>query len=69
MDGWSATRNSNISISDYRFNPDRVIDKAIYEHPLQCSEGIQFVLVNGMLILTDGKIVEGISLGRSFEPP
>jgi N-acyl-D-amino-acid deacylase len=29
------------------FDPDKVIDKATYEKPLQYSEGIQFVFVNG----------------------
>ena len=29
------------------FHPDRVIDKATFDEPLQTSEGIQFVLVNG----------------------
>jgi len=29
------------------FDANRVIDKATYENPLEYSEGIQFVLVNG----------------------
>jgi N-acyl-D-aspartate/D-glutamate deacylase len=51
------------------FDPDRVIDKATYEHPLQYSEGIQFVLVNGALVLKDGKFVEGIFPGRAVRAP
>jgi N-acyl-D-aspartate/D-glutamate deacylase len=51
------------------FDPDRVIDKATYENPLQYSEGIQFVLVNGTLILKDGNLVEGIFPGRAVRAP
>lgn len=51
------------------FDPDRVIDKATYEHPLQYSEGIEFVLVNGTLVLKDGKLVEGIFPGRAVRAP
>jgi len=51
------------------FDPDRVIDKATYENPLQYSEGIQFVLVNGTLILKDGNLVEGIFPGRAVRTP
>lgn len=51
------------------FNPDTVIDRATYEHPLQYSEGIQFVLVNGTLVLKDGKLVEGVFPGRPVRAP
>src|SRR5579859_2201425 len=40
------------------FDPERVIDKATYEDPLEYSQGIQFVLVNGIVVLKDGKLVE-----------
>jgi len=36
------------------FDPNRIIDKATYEEPLQYSEGIQFVLVNGVAVVKDG---------------
>ena len=51
------------------FDPDRVIDKATYEDPLEYSEGIQFVLVNGTLVLKDGKLVEGTFPGRAVRAP
>ena len=42
------------------FDPDRVIDRATYEEPLQYSEGIQFVFVNGVLVLKGGQLVENV---------
>jgi N-acyl-D-aspartate/D-glutamate deacylase len=46
------------------FDPARVIDKATYEEPLQYSEGIPFVLVNGVAVVKDGRLVDGVLPGR-----
>lgn len=51
------------------FDANRVIDKATYEEPLQYSEGIQFVLVNGVPVVKDGKLVEGVFPGRAARAP
>ena len=51
------------------FDPDRVIDKATFEEPLQYSEGIQFVLVNGVLVLRDGQLVERVYPGQAARAP
>lgn len=51
------------------FDPERVIDKATYEDPLQYSEGIQFVLVNGVPVLKDGQLVESVFPGRAARAP
>jgi dihydroorotase len=51
------------------FDPDRVIDKATYEEPLQYSQGIQFVLVNGVAVVRGGKLVAGIFPGRAARAP
>jgi N-acyl-D-aspartate/D-glutamate deacylase len=48
------------------FDPERVIDKATFENPAQYSEGIPFVLVNGTLVVRDGKLVEGVVPGRGL---
>src|SRR5580658_8707888 len=45
------------------FDPARVIDKATFEEPNQYSEGIPFVLVNGVLVVRDGKVIEGVKSG------
>lgn len=51
------------------FDPARIIDKATYEDPLQYSEGIVFVLVNGVQVAKDGKLVEGAHPGRAARAP
>ena len=47
------------------FDANRVIDKATFEKPLQYSQGIQFVLVNGTPVVSDGKLVAGVLPGRA----
>ncbi len=37
------------------FNPETVNDKATYENPYQLPEGIQHVIVNGIVVVFDGK--------------
>jgi len=51
------------------FDPNRVIDQATYENPLQYSEGIQFVFVNGALVVKDGQLMEGVFPGRAARAP
>jgi N-acyl-D-aspartate/D-glutamate deacylase len=51
------------------FDPARVIDKATYEEPLQYSEGIPFVLVNGVPVVKDGQLVDGVLPGRAARAP
>lgn len=36
------------------FDPDKISDKATYERPHQYSEGVQFLLINGKLVIEDG---------------
>jgi dihydroorotase len=45
------------------FDPAQVVDKATFEKPDQYSEGIPFVLVNGVLVVREGKIVEHVTPG------
>ena len=45
------------------FDPERVIDRATFENPAQNSEGIAHVLVNGVFVVRDGKLVEGVAPG------
>ncbi|GAC1670441.1 MAG: amidohydrolase family protein [Candidatus Acidiferrum sp.] len=51
------------------FDPERVIDRATYEQPLQHSEGIQFVLVNGVAVVKAGDLVEGVLPGKAARAP
>jgi N-acyl-D-aspartate/D-glutamate deacylase len=51
------------------FDPQRIIDKATFEQPLQYSDGIQFVLVNGTPVLNNGQLVEGVFPGHPARAP
>jgi len=51
------------------FDANTVIDKATYENPLQYSEGIRFVLVNGVPVVRDGQLVDGVFPGRAARAP
>jgi len=51
------------------FDPARIIDKATFDAPLQYSEGIAFVLVNGVPVVKDSQIVEGVRPGRAARAP
>ena len=51
------------------FDPQRVIDKATFAEPMQYSDGVEFVLVNGVPVLSDGKLVEGVFPGRGARAP
>ena len=51
------------------FDKDRIIDKATYEEPLRYSEGIEFVLVNGVAVVKDGQLVDGVFPGRAARAP
>ncbi|MEO7651558.1 MAG: amidohydrolase family protein [Bryobacteraceae bacterium] len=47
------------------FDPRRVIDKATFAKPAQYSEGIQHVLVDGVGVVRDGKLQQGVYPGRA----
>jgi dihydroorotase len=57
--------DADITILD----PARVIDKATFDEPLQYSEGIPFVLVNGVLVVNNSQLVEGVHPGRAARAP
>ncbi len=46
------------------FDPARVIDRATFEQPAQYSDGIPYVLVNGILVVKNGELVESTLPGR-----
>jgi N-acyl-D-aspartate/D-glutamate deacylase len=51
------------------FDPNRVIDKATFEEPLQYSDGIPYVLVNGVAVVKNGQLVDGVFPGRAARAP
>jgi len=46
------------------FNPNTVADKASFEKGLAFSDGIEYVLVNGVLVIRNGKTVSGVFPGQ-----
>jgi N-acyl-D-aspartate/D-glutamate deacylase len=48
------------------FDAGRVTDRATYENPAQYSEGMVYVLVNGVPVVRDGRLVEGVAPGRGL---
>ncbi len=46
------------------FNFDKIIDKSTFEKGIQPSEGVEYVLVNGIPVLRKGKIVENVFPGQ-----
>lgn len=54
------------------FDPERVIDRATYTDPFQYNEGIEYVIVNGQLVLDHGKHTgarPGVALKRNRLSP
>jgi dihydroorotase len=48
------------------FDPARVIDRATFENPARYSEGIRHVLVNGVQVVRNEQLVEGVKPGRAI---
>ena len=42
------------------FDPDRVTDKSTFAQPNQLAEGMDYVLVNGVAVIADGKATEAL---------
>jgi N-acyl-D-aspartate/D-glutamate deacylase len=51
------------------FDPAHVADRATYRQPTLAPEGIRHVLVNGVLVVSDGKLVPGVAPGRAVRAP
>ena len=47
------------------FNPATVLDRSTYREPALPPVGIQYVLVNGVPVVTNGVAVEGVTPGRA----
>jgi N-acyl-D-aspartate/D-glutamate deacylase len=46
------------------FDANRVTDRATFENPAQYSEGMVYVLVNGVPVVRSGSLVDGVAPGR-----
>jgi N-acyl-D-aspartate/D-glutamate deacylase len=48
------------------FDANRIIDRATVEEPGRPSEGVRYVLVNGVLVVNDGQLRSGVTPGRAI---
>ncbi len=46
------------------FDPERLAEKATYANPARRSAGVRFILVNGVLVLKEGEVVNGSAPGQ-----
>ena len=51
------------------FDPDHVIDRATYREPTLPPEGMRHVLVNGVPVVRNGTVQEGVAPGRGIRAP
>ena len=51
------------------FDAAHVIDRATYREPSLPSDGIRYVLVNGVPVVRMGKLVAGVAPGRAIRAP
>jgi len=42
------------------FDPETIHDRATFENPNQLSEGMRFVLVNGVPVIEEGKMTDAL---------
>lgn len=51
------------------FDPNLIIDTATYQEPTRPSAGVQHVLVNGVVVMEDGKLRDNVYPGRAVRAP
>ncbi len=49
------------------FDPNVIIDRATFDNPAQYSAGIRYVLVNGVVVVDQGMLVEHVKPGRAIK--
>jgi dihydroorotase len=51
------------------FDPAKIIDRSTYREPALPAAGIAHVIVNGVPVVSNGKIVEGVTPGKAVRAP
>lgn len=51
------------------FDPQTISDRSTFQEPAKYSEGVRFVIVNGVLIVKDGQLQPGVHPGRPVRAP
>jgi dihydroorotase len=47
------------------FDPAQILDQATYEEPAKYSKGINYVIVNGTIVVQEGRLLDGIFPGKA----
>lgn len=47
------------------FDPQVVTDRATYQHPMETSVGVEYLLVGGVMLVEKGKLLEGVFPGKA----
>jgi N-acyl-D-aspartate/D-glutamate deacylase len=48
------------------FNPQTVTDRATYQHPMEPSVGVEYLLVGGVTLVERAKLMEGVFPGKAI---
>jgi Amidohydrolase family len=48
------------------FDPQIVTDRAMYQHPMATSLGVEYLLVGGFMLVDKGKLMEGVFPGKAI---
>ncbi len=48
------------------FDPQIVTDRATYQHPMETSLGVEYLLVGGAVLVDKGKLIEGVFPGKAI---
>jgi N-acyl-D-aspartate/D-glutamate deacylase len=48
------------------FNPQIVSDRSTYQHPMETSVGVEYLLVGGVILVDKGKLIEGVFPGKAI---
>jgi len=48
------------------FDPLTVTDRATYQHPMEASAGVEYLLVGGAVLVDKGKLLEGVFPGKAI---
>ena len=48
------------------FDPQTVTDRATYQHPMETSLGVEYLLVGGVVLVEKGKLTEGVFPGKAI---
>jgi dihydroorotase len=51
------------------FDPQRIRDTATYAEPAKYAEGVRYVMVNGVAVVNEGKLISNVAPGKAIRAP